>query len=374
MRTHLLIFATLLVSPAFGQEESSEATPAQATPAPFQAPTPDEDGFDWIQLTSGEWLKGELLRIRDGKLEFDSDELDELTLDWDDVKFVRSSRHVTVSIEGWEEPFEGTLLIENGEVILGGDPAVGGVADQRFEREALLAVIPGNGKWQDLWSGKASIGLGFRRGNTTQTDYTSYMFARRETVKTRWDSTYNGAFAKVSGVETANNHRFSSQYDYFLTRRLFVTPVSLGIYRDPFSNVAVRYTPAAGFGYDLIDKNTFDWEIGGGPAYQYTEFDSVQSGEPTTDSTVAAYFGTTVNWDITPDVEMNFTYNITAPIPETDEFNHHLATTLSLDFYGNLDFDVTLIWDRINKPPIDAEGNEPKPDDLRLTMGIGFDF
>ena len=50
--------------------------------------TPDGSrpiGFDWIQLTNGEWLKGDLKVLYNDSLEFDSDELDLLTFDWEDV-------------------------------------------------------------------------------------------------------------------------------------------------------------------------------------------------------------------------------------------------------------------------------------------------
>ena len=60
----------------------SAASAAAQTPQDWQPPPPMPDAFDWIQLTSGEWLKGELIALYDGSLEFDSDELDNLTLDW----------------------------------------------------------------------------------------------------------------------------------------------------------------------------------------------------------------------------------------------------------------------------------------------------
>ncbi|MGB3648817.1 MAG: hypothetical protein WA992_09825, partial [Desulfobulbales bacterium] len=37
---------------------------------------PPDDKFDWIQLTNGEWLKGEFKVLYDYEVEFDSDELD----------------------------------------------------------------------------------------------------------------------------------------------------------------------------------------------------------------------------------------------------------------------------------------------------------
>ena len=38
---------------------------------PWQPPAPPPDEFDWIQLTSEEWLKGELKVLYEEKLEFD---------------------------------------------------------------------------------------------------------------------------------------------------------------------------------------------------------------------------------------------------------------------------------------------------------------
>ena len=53
---------------------------ARAAESPWDkfVPPPD-DKFDWIQLTSGEWLKGELKFLYDFQVEFDSDKLDLLT-------------------------------------------------------------------------------------------------------------------------------------------------------------------------------------------------------------------------------------------------------------------------------------------------------
>lgn len=47
---------------------------------------PEDKKFDWIQLNSGEWLKGKIKVMYNYTLEFDSDELDLLELDMDDVK------------------------------------------------------------------------------------------------------------------------------------------------------------------------------------------------------------------------------------------------------------------------------------------------
>ena len=60
-----------------------------ASPAKWSGPD-TSGGFDWIELTSGEWLKGEIKSMQNDKLEFDSDKLGLLTLDWEDVRQVRA--------------------------------------------------------------------------------------------------------------------------------------------------------------------------------------------------------------------------------------------------------------------------------------------
>ena len=61
-------------------------------------------------------------------------------------------------------------------------------------------------------------------------------------------------------------------------------------------------------------------------------------------------------------------------MPESSNYNHHMAAILSADLIGNFDLDVGLIWDRIGDPQQDAAGNLPEADDFRLTVGVGWNF
>ncbi len=60
---------------------------------------------DWIQLTSGKWLSGTILSMYDDTLEFDSEKLKILSIDWDDVKFLQSYQpfHVLFAAAGASE-------------------------------------------------------------------------------------------------------------------------------------------------------------------------------------------------------------------------------------------------------------------------------
>ena len=105
-RPHWLSVALVLIAPSVAC--STPALEAEVQPDRVQlAPRyPQEkawplapdfvDQEEWIRLTSGEWLKGEFTSLRRDSVEFDSDELDELTLDWEDVAEVITTRPFTV--------------------------------------------------------------------------------------------------------------------------------------------------------------------------------------------------------------------------------------------------------------------------------------
>ena len=64
-------------------------------------PPPSTAEKDWIRLSSGEWLWGTIDLMRDESLEFDSEEMDDVTIDWEDVVEIRSARVMTyVKLDG----------------------------------------------------------------------------------------------------------------------------------------------------------------------------------------------------------------------------------------------------------------------------------
>ena len=44
------------------------------------------------------------------------------------------------------------------------------------------------------------------------------------------------------------------------------------------------------------------------------------------------------------------------------------------DLVGDLDFDITWVWNRIQDPRPDSDGSSPEQDDFRTMFGLGFSF
>ena len=134
----LLVLACCCSLPAGAEEDTQEKT-EQSKKAGWMPTTPTPEKFDWIQLKSGEWLKGKLISMYDENLEFDSDELDELTFDWEDVKQIRSARIMRV---GFEHNQRAT-----GKIIVEGDTLrVLGATERLFKRAEIMTIASGASK------------------------------------------------------------------------------------------------------------------------------------------------------------------------------------------------------------------------------------
>ena len=328
---------------------------------------PPQDSFDWIQLKSGEWLKGNITAMQDRTLEFDSDELDDLSFDWEDVRQLRSSLIMDVLFE-YGETVSGAISVTPDQVTVGEEHP------RTFSRDNLQSITRGGSKERNLWSGKASAGLTLRAGNTQSIDYNAQAHLQRRTPATRLSVDYIGNVSSIGGVDSANNHRVNAGFDVWLSRRFYLLLPDAEYYEDPFQNLAHRLTIGIGAGYNIIDESELEWTVTAGPAYQKAWFDSSLPGGPTEVGTAALTFGTRFDWDITRRIELLLEYSGSYTSKEVGETSHHAVSTLSLELTRRFDLDVSLVWDRISNPQLDSEGAEPSKDDFRLLLGLGLDF
>ena len=346
----------------------SSADDGSAAPEGWKGPD-TSDGFDWVELNSGEWLKGELKAMYDNEMEFDSDELDVLMLDMADVKQIITGRTQTVRNEEKEE-YAGTLYINEDTVRV--KDAEGNVDE--FERSELLGIVEGAPKEINYWSFKLGAGLTIQSGNTDQSDLNLNAKIQRRTAGNRLTLDYLGIITETAGVETANNHRFSGSFDIFLSRKLFLRPVFGEYFKDRFQNIDHRGTVGIGVGYHIKDNSKTEWDVFAGPAFQYTKFVSVQPGESSEASTPAFVAGTDWETELTKWMDANASYTLTLLNERSGTYTHHAVAGLEIELTSIFDLDLSVIWDRIQTPQARADGSIPEQDDFRILLGVSMDL
>lgn len=329
---------------------------------------PQHVSADWLQLTSGEWLRGRIIAMQKDVLEFDSDELDLLELKWEKIKYIKSSEPYSLRFDDSTQT-TGAIEITQNEIHVTTD-----YDDQTFKRSQLLSIASGHETEISKWTSKITFSVNARRGNTDQTDFSSKINARRRTINSRLVFDYLGSFTKVEQTETINNHRVNITYDIFLTRDLFLTPVTAEFFRDPFQNIEQRANIGIAIGYTIINSNDSEWDISGGPSYQATKFVSVQPGQAPKDSTATLILTTKFDTELNSKVDLEGTYSVTLGDSKTGGYNHRSILTIETELTDKLDFDVTGVWDRIKSPVQDLDGNTPERDDFRILIGLGYDL
>jgi hypothetical protein len=229
-----ILTTVVATSPALGADDEES----------WQPPRPMPDQFDWVQMTSGEWLKGEMIAMYDDVLEFDSDEFDLQSLDLEDIQQIRSAQIVQVAFLD-DTIAIGKLLLDGGEVRVFSETEV------HRKRDQILSITPGAPRERNYWSGKIGAGLNYRTGNTNQTEFNANLGLKRRTPKNRVTLDYLGNFTENEGETIADNQRASASWNRFLSDRFFLIPLYGEYYRDPFQNIARRLTLGVGAGYQI---------------------------------------------------------------------------------------------------------------------------
>jgi putative salt-induced outer membrane protein YdiY len=354
---------------------AGELAPVPGLPADsasWMLPSNDTAKWDWVLMKSGEWIKGSIDRMRDGDMEFDSDEFDNQVLDMDDVAGFYANRIHTYLLE------DGSTI--SGKAVLRGEELV--VDGKKIDRALLLGIIKGKEKERNYWSGKLNLGLALMLGNTEQATFTSSGYIRRESAKSRLSFDHNMTFGRVSKETNVQNLTGTIQFDIYLSKRWYFTPVWGIATHDRFQNIDIRVIPGAGAGVHLFKTSVFSWDIDLGLGYQYQDYREVLPGEdnPLHDGVVR--LSTWMEVDVGKLVDLELTWWTVFVYTNWDTTSHHGSLTFEVELTDIFDLTISAIYDRIEQPAsyiVDDTTTPPttatpKSDDLQLTVGVMVEF
>ena len=349
---------------------AAPASGADDVKVPWQPKAPDGQptDFDWVRLPSDEWLKGRIISMYDGKLEFDSKELGVHTFDFAAIKELRSSRVVQVGLAD-RKPAMGRLVVDGAAARV-----ISEAGETSFGRPEILTIVVGTAREIDYWSGYANVGGTVRGGNSDQIDYTARLGTLRRSVRDRTGVEYIGNITRIDDEDTSNNHRVTLGWDRFLSKRLFLNLAGLEWYRDPFQNIANRWTITAGVGYEILDTPRTSLSATIGPAWQSTDWKSVPPGDEDPASSLALRIGTRFNHEFTGSIDFYTYYNAFFTDEASGSYTHHLDTGLKIELTGDFDVNVSWVWDYVQDPRPLEDGTFPRKDDTRLVFGLGWSF
>ncbi len=336
-------------------------------PAFWRPPGLGSDGFDWIELKSGEWLKGQLKYVQHRRLEFDSDKLGLQEFDLKDVRAVYPANPMYVRFEGREKQYA-PVVIQGDWVTVKTQPGL------RLPRDELIGITHGGKRERDYWAGEVTLGVNLESGSTEKTEFDALVTVDRRTPRQRVGLSYLGEYSRINGQDSDNNHRANGSWDINLGSGLFARPIFAEYYRNPIENIEHRATGGVGLGYYIFDRDDLEWLVAAGPGYQQTWFKDVPPGMDSTTGGVIAAFQTSFKWEITDKLDFLLSYNATAGDSNVGTFAHHGVATLKFELTHSFDLNVSFIWDHLQNPQEESDGSTPKQDTYRTMIGVGYRF
>ena len=363
----LILACGLLVLTAGSVRAETPAEPPIPAIKHWLPPTPAADSeWDWIQLTSGEWLKGTLRSLEQDVLDFDSDELGILELDWEDVQLLMSAKPMAI-LYGDGATAVGYLTTENDQLVVLG-------TDVRVPLKDVISIAKGTPNEKDLWTGDIALTINVRTGNVEQQELNSSPKLRRKTALSTFRFSYLGHYSYYDSLENANDHRASGTYDIRLTRDWFFRPVAINYYRDPYQNIDHEWSVGTGMGYYVMDESDITWIVTTGPGYQMTRFSETPDDEDRAVDSAVLFLSTQYEQELSDDVDLEGSYQVIFSDEESGRAKHHAELILEVDLTDKLDLMVAVYWDRTEKPQQDDEGIAPTPDDAQLAVGLNLEF
>ena len=327
------------------------------------------DTFDWVQMVSGEWIKGNISRMRNDKMEFDSDKLDMLYLDFADVSLVHSPQ-VNTYVFNDRSSATGPAVITVDQVIVQTEEGT-----KTFQRSELDSIVEGQ-KERDWWSMKLRFGLTLNKGNTDQLTYDINFNTRREDRMTLLDLNYNATFGRTGGVQNVNRQLGEFLFNVFLGSRWWVTPAFGQLFNDRFQNIKFRATPAAGAGVHIIDMAKVKWDFMTGIGYQYLNALNpvVGTENPQNDAFIPLY--TYWDFDITGDIDFSVSWLTNLVVTTIGNTNHTGRAELAIELTSVLDLDLAFLYLRTEQPlqPADPAAPAIKQNDYQLVIGISLEL
>jgi len=326
------------------------------------------DVHDWLRLTSGEWLKGKLKRMREDDIEFDSDKLDLVTFSWDKVDQLHSPR-VNTYVFNEKVDVVGRALVTKDKVLIETTEGV-----ESHPRTDLLSIVQGEPRERNWWSTRLSAGFSGTAGNTNQGQFNGHWDLRRADQRTRTELSYDGSFGYANDAQTVNRHIGLVEIKLFISRRLFVVPATSGFLNDSFANFKFLATPGAGAGVHVFDTKKVEWDLGGALGYQYTNFLSTAAGvdNPRNDGFIS--FRTYADFDFTDDVELILEWRTSVVYTNIDLTNHFGSAKFSVEVTDILDLETTFKFYRTENPPPRADGSVPKENDYEFIVSLALEI
>ncbi|MCW8334442.1 DUF481 domain-containing protein [Vibrio paucivorans] len=329
---------------------------------------------DWVELNSGEILRGELISSTEhtinsyeSALVFDSEDLGEQEIDFEDIDVLHTARFFNILLTSGER-ISGLLTIQDDTL------SVHGSKVQEIELSDIVSIYKATNNEADKWSSELFLGLNINKGNTDESSFAVVAETERKSVRSRLLLQYLANIAQSNGEQSANNHLFDASYDMNISAKIFFRPLKFSIDSDEFQNIDYRINASTQFGYFILTSPATEWDISIGPGVQYTKFKTIPVDAEKHTTSPTALVSSRFSSQLTDNIEISHVYDVNWAKSSAGGIRHTNNLGLDFEVLDDLDFSLKFIWDYSSNPQSDASNVTPEKSDYRLHFGMSYEL
>jgi len=322
---------------------------------------------DIIVLANGNAVTGEIKALDFGSLEYSTDSMGTVFVDWEDVVGITSNQQLQVEVsngaryfgnlESSDERFQINVITLSGSVEL--------------ETTRIIRITPIHTEESFIQRLEGDILIGYNSQKTTEVSTMNLVGdIRYRTQQYLVGLKANSTITEQTSEETSKRASISGNYQRFKGNRWF-TDWFTGWDHDDALGIDQRLTGGGAVGRYVIQTNTHLLSLMGGLQAVHTTFIDypIIGQEPATKDAEGRIQTRYLYRSRNPDRRVTFTSNV---FPLLEDFSHIRADTdlsISFDIISDLYFEVLLFHTYSSTPPLGAE-----QEDWGITTSIGYSF
>lgn len=317
---------------------------------------------DIVVLVNGDSVTGEIQELEFGTLEYDTDSLGTVQIDWEDITSVTTAQYVEVETESGHRYYGSLELTEAVDTIAVG---FGDEVDVIAKSEVIRIVpIATNESFVKRLEGTFSLGLvtdkssGVTQGRiTTNIKYrtTDYLVGLNlDSISTVQDSTDN-----------TQRHNLGLNYERFREDRWF-TDWTLTAEQNDELSLDLRVSIGAGLGRYLVQTNQNQFSVVLGLVATRESFTSDESSVTNAEGRLSIKY---LHRSLVPESNITFSTNVFPLLEDLSSFRAETNLTFRREFVNDLFLDLSFYHTYLSDPVAGSDSS-----DYGASTSLGYEF
>jgi hypothetical protein len=317
---------------------------------------------DAVLLINGNTVTGEVESLEFGDLEYSTDSMGTVHIDWEDVIAITSNRFLQVEVsngtrffgnlEGAQERFYINVVTEHGPVEIA------------MSRIVRITPIDTHQEFIKRLEGAVSLGINAQKGSQVST-FNGSADIRYRTREYLVGLSFNSSITDQPSEETQSRHTVRGNYQRFRPNRWYTDWYSNWERNDELG-IAARFSAGVGIGRYIVQTNRNQFSLMAGAQATREEFTGEEPGATIGEGRIQIRY---LHRNLKPETGMHFTTNIYPLLESPDVFRTETDLTFKREFFGDLDFEINIYHSYQSEAPPDGERT-----DSGIVTGISWDW